>query len=181
VRNVRLVIACSAVMALVWTATGSVAKGSYNSAGRISTSAFVTKAAQGGIAEVALSQDAVERGQDGDVKTFAQELVTDHSQANEDLKQLAATKGWKVPLKTDAAHRAQAKRLSRLSGTAFDRAYVKGMVADHDAAVAMFQRYAKSGSDEDLKAWVTKTLPTLEDHQQTATALWDKLTPAASN
>ncbi len=175
-----MLMACGAVTALVWTATGSVAKVDSNSGGA-STKTFVARAAQVGMAEVMLGQEATERGEDAEVRTFAQEMVTDHSQANEELKRLAATKGWKVPLNTDASHRAMAQGLSKLSGNAFDRAYVKGMVADHNVAVAMFQRYARNGGDEDLKAWVTKLLPTLEDHQQKAKALWEKMTPWASN
>src|SRR5262245_764539 len=81
---------------------------------------FATKVAQGGMAEVQLSQMASEHAADPDVKTFAQRMVTDHSKANDELKQLAATKGWTLPAQTDAAHQTKATQLQALNGAAFD-------------------------------------------------------------
>jgi putative membrane protein len=57
-------------------------------------------------------------------------------------------------------------RLSKLSGAAFDREYVKMMVKDHEKDVAAFKRESQQAKDPDLKAWAGKTLPTLEDHLQ---------------
>jgi putative membrane protein len=58
--------------------------------------------------------------------------------------------------------------MEKLSGAAFDRAYMADMVADHVADVAEFQRASKTAKDPDLKAWAAKTLPTLQDHLKSA-------------
>jgi hypothetical protein len=42
------------------------------------------------------------------------------------------------------------------------------MPRDHDADVKKFQAEAKSGKDADLKAWATKTLPVLQEHERRA-------------
>jgi putative membrane protein len=55
-------------------------------------------------------------------------------------------------------------RLSKASGAAFDREYVKMMVKDHEKDLAAFKREGQEAQDPDLKAWVTRTVPTLEDH-----------------
>jgi putative membrane protein len=42
------------------------------------------------------------------------------------------------------------------------------MVSDHVKDVNAFKRQSTSGKDPDLKAWATKTLPTLEEHLKLA-------------
>ena len=61
-------------------------------------------------------------------------------------------------------------RWIKLAGAAFDRGYMRAMVADHVADVNEFKMEAKSGKDPDVKAWAAKTLPTLEDHLKQARA-----------
>jgi putative membrane protein len=41
----------------------------------------------------------------------------------------------------------------------------------HEDAVSLFQRYAKGGDSETLKAWAAKTLPALQHHLDMAKAL----------
>jgi putative membrane protein len=54
------------------------------------------------------------------------------------------------------------------AGAAFDRAYMKDMVKDHEADVADFQKEANSGTDPGLKEFAGATLPTLQDHLKMA-------------
>jgi putative membrane protein len=93
-------------------------------------------------------------------------MVDEHAKANSELKQLAPSKGIELPATLDEAHRAEIDRLSKLSGTDFDHAYVRAMVRDHDEDVAEFQKQLKSAHDVELQAWVSKTLPTLTEHQE---------------
>jgi putative membrane protein len=130
--------------------------------------AFVKEAAMGGMAEVDLGQLAVSKAADADVKQFGQRMVDDHGKANDELKSWASSKSVMLPSELDAKHKAEHARLEKLSGAAFDKAYMASMVADHNTDVAAFQREAKAAKDPDLKAWVTKTVPTLEDHQKSA-------------
>jgi len=131
-------------------------------------STFVTKAAQGGMAEVKLGQLAEQKAMSPDVKNFGQTMVTDHTKANDELKALASSKGITLPSEIDSKDQATYDRLSKLSGAEFDRAYMKDMVSDHKTDVGEFKRQAVRGADVDLKAWAAKTLPTLEHHLQMA-------------
>ena len=94
--------------------------------------AFVTQAAQGGLAEVELGQLALARGASRAVKAFAQTMVEDHRKANADLEKVAAAAGASVPTEPSTAHKAVADRLGSLSGNEFDVAYSTQMVADHE-------------------------------------------------
>jgi len=130
--------------------------------------AFVREAAIGGMAEVDLGNLAKEKASSADVKSFGDRMVTDHGKANDELKQWAEQNKVTLPTEIDAKHKAMHDRLSKLSGDAFDKAYMKDMVADHKADVAKFRTESKSAHNADLKAWAGKTLPTLEDHLKLA-------------
>lgn len=126
--------------------------------------AFLKEAAIGGMAEVELGKLAGEKASDAKVKALGARMVTDHSKANAELKSLAAKKNVALPTAVDATHKATYDRLAKLSGAAFDKAYVNDMLTDHEADVAKFAEMAKSASDPDVKAWAEKTLPTLREH-----------------
>lgn len=132
---------------------------------------FVMEAAMGGMAEVELGRLAAERGSSDAVKQFGQRMVDDHSRANSELTQIASGKGITLPTGLDAKHQALMTKMSALSGAAFDRAYAKEMVKDHNKDVAEFQREATRGADPDVKAFAQKTLPTLQEHLQMARSL----------
>jgi putative membrane protein len=129
---------------------------------------FVKDAAQGGMAEVQLGQLATERASSDAVKQFGQRMVNDHSQANDKLKELAASKGVALPQEPSAKDRATKERLTKLSGKQFDHAYMEDMLKDHKADIAEFQHEGRSGHDSQVKEFASGTLPTLEDHLKAA-------------
>jgi putative membrane protein len=136
---------------------------------------FVNKAAQGGMAEVVLGQMASSKGTSPDVKNFGNRMVSDHGKANDELKQLAQTKGVTLPADIDDESKKMSDKLSTLSGKDFDKAYISGMVDDHEKDVKEFEKASKDAKDPDLKAWATKTLPTLQDHLKMAKEAKSKL------
>jgi len=125
---------------------------------------FVTDAAVGGMAEVELGKLAADKAANADVKKFGQRMADDHGKANDELKVLAQSEKITLPSAIDAKHKSTIDRLSKLSGEAFDRAYVEEMLKDHQKDVAAFRTESKSGKDPEVKAWAGKTLPTLEEH-----------------
>jgi putative membrane protein len=62
-------------------------------------------------------------------------------------------------------------KLSGLSDKAFDRAYAKAMVEDHEEAVKLFQQYQRESSNKELGAFAQQTLPILEKHLHMAQTL----------
>jgi putative membrane protein len=131
---------------------------------------FVMDAAQGGMAEVELGQLATQKASSDAVKQFGQRMVTDHGKANDELKTLAQSKSITLPTDIGAKHKATKDKLEKLSGAAFDRAYMQEMVSDHRKDVSDFRKESQSGKDPDVKAWAAKTLPTLEEHLKMAQA-----------
>jgi putative membrane protein len=132
---------------------------------------FATKAAAAGLAEVAEAQTAISRSNRQDVKNFAQRMITDHSKANDQLKQIASADGVTLPTAPNNSDRAKVNALSSKSGAAFDQAYIKDQRAAHKDAVALFTSESKSGKNQALRDFATSTLPTLKEHEQMINAL----------
>ena len=127
---------------------------------------FISKAVEDNREEVELGKLAQGKASSDAVKQLGQRMIEDHSAANQDLLQLAENKGMKLQDKAPKADR-EMERLAKLQGPEFDREYVRAMVKDHKQDVAEFRRMHSGAVDPNLKAWVDKTLPTIEDHLKT--------------
>jgi putative membrane protein len=121
-------------------------------------------AAQGGMAEVKMGQLAASKGSSDFVKQFGQKMVDDHSKANDQLKAVAAKDNMTLPTDLNAKDQAEYDKLSKLSGSAFDKEYERTMLADHKIDVAAFKKESMSGKNPDLKSFAGDTLPTLQEH-----------------
>lgn len=136
---------------------------------------FAMKAAMGGKHEVELGRLAADRASNSDVKAFANRMIEDHSRAGDDLMQVNSRLGITGSSDDEASFQQVVTRLSSLKGIEFDRAYMSEMVDDHTKDVAEIENYANNGNNPDLKAWASKTLPTVRDHLQIAQSLAAKV------
>lgn len=135
---------------------------------------FWTNAAQGGMAEVELGRLAAQKATNPEVKKFAQMMVTDHTKANAELKTLAAKKNITLPTDMGSSMKSSMDDLSKLSGADFDKKYVDMMVDDHETDVDLFEDNTDN-SDADIKAFTTKTLPTLKAHLESIKSIQSKM------
>jgi putative membrane protein len=133
---------------------------------------FAKEAAQGGMAEVKMGQLAQDKGSNDSVIAFGKRMVDDHSKAGDKLKDVASKESITLPTDISAKDQATYDRLSKLNGAAFDKAYARDMVKDHETDVAAFQKEANGGKDDSLKSFASKTLPTLQDHLKEAKEMW---------
>ena len=136
---------------------------------------FVAKAWTGGIHEVELGKLAATNAADAEVKKFAERMVADHSKANEDLKPLARAANISLPEKLTADQQKEIDRFKTLKGADFDRAYMAHQVKDHEKCEALCSRAIKELKDPGLKAFATKSLPTIQEHLKTARAINDRI------
>ncbi len=141
----------------------------------MSANDFMMEAAKGGMAEVELGRLAQKQAQNAEVKSFAQKMVQDHSNANTELKQLAGKKSVTLPADVGAENKATMDTLSKLSGAQFDKGYVDAMVKAHEKDVSLFKAQSESGTDADAKAFAAKTLPTLQMHLTMIKEMQDKM------
>lgn len=129
---------------------------------------FIKKAADGGMAEVELGKVASSNGERDEVKQFGQRMMTDHGRANDNLKSVASKLNVTVPEKVSTNHQSKIDKLSKMSGSAFDTAYISEMVADHQKDIAEFEKSRKEVTNEDLKKFIDETVPVMKEHLEMA-------------
>ena len=132
---------------------------------------FVTAATQANLAEIAEAQIAQKMSKNPAILNYAQEMVTDHTQANQELAQIAAKKGVTPPASPSDAQTQEANALSAEHGSKFNHDYIADQISGHTAALAVFQQEASSGTDPDLKAYAEQTAPIVQHHLDEAKAI----------
>jgi putative membrane protein len=141
---------------------------------------IVMDMAQANMAEIESAKMAQGKTQNAEVKTFAQQMIDDHTKALTEVQQLASAKGVTMPTEVDKRHKAMADKLAAMSGDAFDKAYLAQCgVAEHKKVHAMLASAAKKARDPDLKALAGRMEPTVEQHMKAAQQL-GKAKPAAA-
>jgi putative membrane protein len=128
---------------------------------------FLTRAIQAGVAEVQISQLALEKSQNERVRQFAERMVQDHTAANQRLLSLAEAGGSSPPTEMDQKHQAMLQQLSQFSREEFDGQYMQGQVRDPQAAVKLFGSEATQPSGP-VDALAGKLLPALREHLEMA-------------
>ncbi len=162
----------AAPQATTGTSTAGKAKATASTAGLAAHDRqFLMTLAKDNAAEIDLGRLVQDKGQSGDVKSFAKQMVDDHGKAGDELKDLASKKGVTVSDAPKPEAKTLHSRLDRLSGDAVDKAYIQAMVKDHKEAVALLKQEAKTGQDPDVRAFAEKTLPTIEHHLEQAQQL----------
>lgn len=132
---------------------------------------FVKEAALGGMTEVELGKLAQEKASSDAVKEFGKRLEQDHTKSIDRLKQAAAQDGLAVPASLDSKHRKRVDKLSKLSGEAFDKAFVKDAVKDHQKDIREFKNEEENGTHVNIKNFAAETAPTLQAHLAMAKSL----------
>jgi putative membrane protein len=136
------------------------------------TADFVKEVAISDMFEIESNKLAEQKG-NAQEKLFAQQMVTDHTKTSTDLKGLVG--GGKVeaelPTVIDSSHQSKLDKLKGASGKDFSSDFNSYQVSAHKDAVSLFERYAKSGDNAELRDWAGKTLPTLRHHLEMAQEL----------
>jgi len=142
--------------------------------------AFAEQVAGANAFQLQSSQFAQERGQSSEVKSFAAQMMTDHTKIGEDFKAVlqSANVSLPAPEQPDAKLRAEFSKLQKVQGSAFDRAYLSAQLDGHKEAVAILRKYAKSGRTPQLKEFAQRTLPTIEQHLSELTDLSNRAAAA---
>jgi putative membrane protein len=136
------------------------------------TADFVKEVAISDMFEIESSKLAQDKG-NAPEKTFASQMVTDHTKTSTELKGLVSSGKVQaeLPSALDSSHQDKLDKLKGESGKDFSSDYDSDQVSAHKDAVSLFERYAKGGDNSDLKDWAGKTLPALQHHLQMAEGL----------
>ncbi len=126
---------------------------------------FLQKVVRANAFEIQTSQLALEKTNTPEVRNFAQQMITDHTKAKDELAVLL--KSLNITEPSAALEPAQIEQIKLMQGNqndAFDLIYIPAQTNAHVEAVELFRNFSASGSPAEVRAWAAKTLPVLEQH-----------------
>ena len=126
---------------------------------------FIQETAGSGMFEVQAAQLAAKQASDPQVKSFAEKLVDQHTQANDELIKLANAKRVELSAAPPRDKRRDIEKLGKKQGQEFDTEFVREVgIKAHEKNIKAFEKASKDTKDPELKAFIDKTLPTLKEH-----------------
>lgn len=130
---------------------------------------FVIWAIETNNAEIAAAQLALQYTDADDVRKFAERMIHDHTELNEQMKPLALKLGISVaPGQTTHHQQLLAGRLKLLRGPAFDKVYIPAMVKGHAKAVKTIQHEIATTHSLLVKQGAERALPVIQEHLRLA-------------
>jgi putative membrane protein len=163
VRMVGAVVALSLATAIAW------AQGSKLNDAQIAHIAYTADQI-----DIQAAQQALEKSNNNEVRSFAQDMVRDHTAVNE--KALALVKKLNVAPEDNSTSQTLSKQaaaksaeLAKLNGAAYDKAYINNEVTYHKTVNDALQNTLIPGaSNSELKNLLTTGLKIFQGHQQHA-------------
>lgn len=139
---------------------------------------FVQLVGEGGLAEVSFGELARDKAASDAVKAFGARMVEEHGAANDKLAGIAREAGVAVPDALNAEHAAMRDDLEGMESAAFDLAYMRGQVVDHQKTATLLAWEITSGQYAALQRFAADTLPAVLDHLAVARGLVEDLARA---
>ena len=136
---------------------------------------YLQKTAQGTMAEVKMGEMAQKQAADERVKQFGKRMVDDHGKDLQNIRQLASQKHVTLPDAPDEKQTKEAEKLAKLSGTDFDKEYVKYEMKDHEDDVKESGKTMKKATDPDVKNFASAEYQTVVAHKKEIDAIHSQL------
>jgi len=121
--------------------------------------------------EIQAGRIAQQKAQSDEIKQFAKMMVDDHTQAQQQLQQIAQQKSWQFSQELMPVHRAMLDELNKLDGQEFERAYLYGQVAGHTKTALKLRDDKTELQDAELRQYAATILPKVQQHLQHAQRL----------
>ena len=176
--DVRCTLGAVCALLIIGAITPTHAQQSADKTGQVAKSTlskgdqrYFDELAKANLAEIHAGKVAQSKASSAEVKKFAQHMVDDHGKKFEEQRSMAKVKNVVLPAAPEEKHKDAVKKMERLSGQEFDRAYMQQMVKDHEAALKLLRDIAGKADDSDLKAAAQKAMPDVQKHLETAKTL----------
>jgi putative membrane protein len=140
-----------------------------NQAGQVSADIkadefFIRENTQDNYLEVLAGRLAEKKAQNSAVKDFAQRMDRDHNRFQDEWVRMATQNGLTYKAGMGKVHRAKLKKLEKLSGRAFDRAYMNMMLEDHKGYIGYLEKEGRAAHSAAVRQIAESELPTLREH-----------------
>ncbi|ACU62456.1 DUF4142 domain-containing protein [Chitinophaga pinensis] len=129
---------------------------------------FATNVANANLKEIELGKLAQKNANYSRLKDFAQKMITAHTQSNEELQKACFSAGVTLPNGLSEQDHKDVDDMAKKKDKAFDRAYIKAMVKEHQATMEKLDVAAHDLKDTALQHYAQKTLPIVTAHLEEA-------------
>lgn len=128
---------------------------------------FANLVAMSGMYEIGASEIALNRSRRADVKSFAQQMITDHRKMAEELKSMLGSMNepMTLPTELDALFQILIDDLNGASNDSFDHRFVAQQQEVHGVAITLVKHYRDHGDSSALRELSKLALPVLEQHR----------------
>jgi putative membrane protein len=128
---------------------------------------FLQKAAEMNHYEIALGKIAERASSNPEIRKIAQDIVRNHTAANQQLEKLAASKGVTLPSAASQAQQQKIASLESKTGEQFDKAFLQDQLQSAQQSISTFERERSRTADPEIKSWADSMIPRLKNHLAT--------------
>jgi putative membrane protein len=134
------------------------------SAGMQADNEFIREVTADNMLQVRLAELAQRKAQSSAVKHFAERIASDHNRLQDDWVNLVSVNGQQFKPGMGTKHRVKLDRLEKLSGRAFDRAYMTTEMKEHRGYINYFETEGRAAHSNQVREMVRRELPMLHTH-----------------
>ncbi|GGQ29731.1 DUF4142 domain-containing protein [Streptosporangium pseudovulgare] len=157
----RIVVLLAAMLVMLGGAVqAAVAQPNVNEQDR----KFLVQAHRGNLAEILSSRLALKKSDSQDIKNIAQKLITDHTTLDGKLRAVAERASVQLPGRPNEKQREQIDKLSKLSGSSFDNAWLAAQAASHRMTLKRIDQELADGSSLAVKKLAEGAKPIIREH-----------------
>ncbi|WP_214228046.1 DUF4142 domain-containing protein [Pedobacter sp. B4-66] len=128
---------------------------------------FIQQIALGGMFEIAIGKLAIDKAQDSDIKSFAEQMIQEYSRINLEISALSATKGLRLPGVLQQKQQRQVQEMNTMKNEYFEKLYLKIVIHELDKYIELFKS-ALNSPDGEVSHFAQKFLPVLQMQRQGA-------------
>jgi len=132
---------------------------------------FIVKASEANLAEIELGELAATKATAASVRNFAEMMITEHQAAYDELESIAIDKSTGITTSVNFEHQEIKQKLTEMSGHAFDTAYMRSTIKDHEKAIELFETEISNGNDPHVKEHAVQYLPQIQRHHHKADSI----------
>ncbi|MBD0294175.1 MAG: DUF4142 domain-containing protein [Bacteroidota bacterium] len=136
---------------------------------------FIAQASMSNNAEIQMGNLALTKSSDAGVRKFAQMMVTDHTAAQADLRNITNNLSISISDTIGTANTNLMTLLGGLSGRAFDTVYIKNQRTAHQLTLANFQTEISNGSHPQVKGYASDKLPAIQMHLNMTDTIYTRI------
>ena len=148
---------------LLGTSMAPAAPAAAQQATVVTDSVFLQTAGSLGLLQMKLAKMAEDKGSSPGVKEFANRMMADYSNVNDELAAAAKQAALPRPVLM-RQHQQVVDRFRRMGRGSFDRNYMAEMVRYHGEAVRLFREETETGRIASLKQTASRMLPSVQQH-----------------